>query len=160
LLSDYEGLPIALQEAMACGLVPVCLNEESGLNELIKHGENGFIVNDREEDYFLHLSKLTDNRELWKKLSIASRKTIETHYNIEQSYEKWLSLLNHISINNTKTIRVPFRIRIKDISRLPYGDDRKPSQYRKIKEQWKVIWTRLRLTFRPRARIKSILKKQ
>src|SRR5262249_4707231 len=37
LLSDSEGLPMAVLEAMACGVVPICLSVPSGALELVEH---------------------------------------------------------------------------------------------------------------------------
>ncbi|MEO7592524.1 MAG: glycosyltransferase family 4 protein, partial [Byssovorax sp.] len=51
LLSDYEGLPIALLEALACGLVPVCRRIRSGVEQLVEHGTNGFLVDDRADEF-------------------------------------------------------------------------------------------------------------
>jgi glycosyltransferase involved in cell wall biosynthesis len=44
LLSDYEGLPVALLEAMGHALVPVVTRIESGNLELVRDGESGFVV--------------------------------------------------------------------------------------------------------------------
>jgi glycosyltransferase involved in cell wall biosynthesis len=44
LLSDSEGLPLALLESMGHGVVPVVTNLEGGLTEVVKEGENGFLV--------------------------------------------------------------------------------------------------------------------
>jgi glycosyltransferase involved in cell wall biosynthesis len=44
LLSDHEGLPVALLEAMAHSLLPIVTNIESGNVQLVKDGENGFVV--------------------------------------------------------------------------------------------------------------------
>jgi glycosyltransferase involved in cell wall biosynthesis len=44
LLSDFEGLPLSLLEAMAVGCIPVVQQMQSGIPEVIKDGENGFIV--------------------------------------------------------------------------------------------------------------------
>ena len=44
LLSDYEGLPVALLEAMAHGVVPVVTRIESGNTQLVRDGENGFVL--------------------------------------------------------------------------------------------------------------------
>ncbi|WP_371821102.1 glycosyltransferase [Chloracidobacterium sp. D] len=41
LLSDYEGLPIALMEAMATGLVPICTAMRSGIGQLVVDGVTG-----------------------------------------------------------------------------------------------------------------------
>lgn len=42
--SDFEGMPNALAEAMATGLVCVSTDCRTGPKDLIKHGENGFLV--------------------------------------------------------------------------------------------------------------------
>jgi glycosyltransferase involved in cell wall biosynthesis len=44
LLSDSEGLPLALLESMGHGVVPVVTNLEGGVREVVKDGENGFLV--------------------------------------------------------------------------------------------------------------------
>jgi glycosyltransferase involved in cell wall biosynthesis len=44
LLSDYEGLPVALLEAMAHAVVPVVTEIESGNVEVVRDGESGFVV--------------------------------------------------------------------------------------------------------------------
>lgn len=44
LLSDYEGLPVALLEAMGQGVVPIVTRIESGNTQLVRNGENGFVV--------------------------------------------------------------------------------------------------------------------
>jgi glycosyltransferase involved in cell wall biosynthesis len=42
--SDFEGLPVVLLEAMSRGAVPVVTKIESGMGELVRHGENGFLL--------------------------------------------------------------------------------------------------------------------
>jgi len=42
--SDFEGLPVVLLEAMSRGCVPVVTKTESGMDELVQHGENGFLL--------------------------------------------------------------------------------------------------------------------
>jgi glycosyltransferase involved in cell wall biosynthesis len=44
LLSEYEGLPVALLEAMGHALVPVVTGTGSGNTELVRDDENGFVV--------------------------------------------------------------------------------------------------------------------
>jgi glycosyltransferase involved in cell wall biosynthesis len=44
LLSDSEGLPLALLESMGHGVVPVVTNLKSGNTEVVNEGENGFLV--------------------------------------------------------------------------------------------------------------------
>ncbi|MBP7461298.1 MAG: glycosyltransferase family 4 protein [Candidatus Delongbacteria bacterium] len=42
--SEFEGLPLALLEAMAAGCIPVVADIRSGIPELIESGTNGWIV--------------------------------------------------------------------------------------------------------------------
>ena len=44
LLSDSEGLPLALLEAMGHGVAPIVTNLEGGLTEVVQDGHNGFLV--------------------------------------------------------------------------------------------------------------------
>lgn len=42
--SAFEGLPVALLEAMACGAVPVVSDIRSGVRQVVRHAESGFLV--------------------------------------------------------------------------------------------------------------------
>ncbi len=44
LLSEFEGLPLSMLEAMSLGCIPIVWNIESGISEIIKSGANGFVV--------------------------------------------------------------------------------------------------------------------
>ena len=44
LLSEFEGLPLSMLEGMALGCVPVVVEMESGIPEVIRDGENGRIL--------------------------------------------------------------------------------------------------------------------
>ena len=75
LLSDYEGLPVSMLEAMAAGVVPICLDTRSGIREALEHGANGLIVKDRADDFFSAVKALSDPAK-WQKLSLAARETV------------------------------------------------------------------------------------
>ena len=62
LSSDYEGMPITLIEALACGCIPVG-TPVSGFNDLIKDGQNGFVAEAiSDEAYFNALKRAIDNK--------------------------------------------------------------------------------------------------
>lgn len=65
--SKYEGFPLSLTEAMGMGLPSIGFSSCSGVNQLIKHGENGFLANNSEElkDYLIDL---IENSELRQKM--------------------------------------------------------------------------------------------
>jgi colanic acid/amylovoran biosynthesis glycosyltransferase len=96
LLSDYEGLPITLMEAMGCGLVPVCTNIRSGITDLITDNVEGFLVNNRKEEFILAIKKLKENPALWKKMAEAARQKIVSEYSIENCSNKWILLLEEL----------------------------------------------------------------
>jgi colanic acid/amylovoran biosynthesis glycosyltransferase len=115
LLSDYEGLPTSLMEAMACGLVPVCLNIRSGIPELVENERTGLLVDDRDRDFSAAVYRLKNEKELWERLSKGARNKIESDYSIEKSIEKWNELfleLLHKSTTPKLPVRIPKRYRL------------------------------------------------
>lgn len=96
LLSDYEGLPIALLEAMACGCVPVCLRGRSGIPELVEDSVTGVLVNDRDSGFVSAIEHLSENSELWDRLSRAAKERASL-FSAEKSAGAWMTLLNELS---------------------------------------------------------------
>jgi colanic acid/amylovoran biosynthesis glycosyltransferase len=97
LLSDYEGMSISLMEAMACGLVPICLRTKSGSVEIIRHNENGLLVDNRGPDFLKAVYRLKNEKGLWEKLSKGARKTIEKEYSIDICADRWADFLHSLS---------------------------------------------------------------
>jgi glycosyltransferase involved in cell wall biosynthesis len=93
LLSDYEGLPIALLEAMACGLIPVCLRVRSGVGQLIEQGRTGFLVDDRGDDFVATIRAIASNAELRSRVSCGARERIVAEYSNEANASRWAALL-------------------------------------------------------------------
>ncbi len=157
LLSDYEGMPIAVMEAMSVGVVPVCYVGEGGIAELIEHGVNGFIVTDREIDYQEKLKRLQRDPELWKQMSQNAIQTIKEKYSTEITHLKWADLLHSFKNNETKEIDIPKSI-VLEGEPLLYGDIRKPNIYKRLQLKTAQFWIQFRLALRPRARLKALLK--
>jgi glycosyltransferase involved in cell wall biosynthesis len=93
LLSDYEGTPLSLIEAMSLGLVPICLETRSGIAEVISHMTNGIVIRDREQSFSDAVSYLTRNPAAWSRLSAAARQTIAERYSEEHCFARWKELL-------------------------------------------------------------------
>jgi colanic acid/amylovoran biosynthesis glycosyltransferase len=108
LLSDYEGLPISLLEAMAVGLVPICLEARSGVDEVISHLKNGILVRDRENSFSDAVSYLVSNPEVSFQLSTAARQTILERYSDERCFAQWKELLcsNRSMISSTRELKL------------------------------------------------------
>jgi glycosyltransferase involved in cell wall biosynthesis len=96
LLSDYEGLPIALMEAMACGVVPICLRIRSGIPELVEDGVTGLLVDNRGSSFVDAVRRLRVEPGLWDRLSLAARARIEAGYTSEQGAERWAEMLHQL----------------------------------------------------------------
>ncbi len=130
LLSDYEGLPIILMEAMACGLVPVCLSIRSGIPELVKDGETGLLVHDRDEDFISAIERLAEHAVLFHALSINARHFVTQHHSMEVVVKKWLSLctqLTEAALPKT-SLSIPLKIKLPPVNKRLKGiDQRKPS---------------------------------
>jgi colanic acid/amylovoran biosynthesis glycosyltransferase len=157
LMSDYEGMPIALMEAMACGVVPVCYVGEGGIDEIIEHGVNGFIVENRGKDYQDKLQILVNDRSLWEIMSKNARATIQQKYSSKITNQKWFELLNQFKGIKQKPLHIPLRIKLKG-PLLYYGDNRKPNLKDRIATCLKSNWMAFRIFVRPRTRLRELLK--
>jgi colanic acid/amylovoran biosynthesis glycosyltransferase len=92
LLSDYEGIPVALLEGMSLGLVPIVSPIESGIPELVIDGRTGYIVQDRREAFVDAVRKLKENSELWQRLSTNARIHFRDSFSQESVTARWLNL--------------------------------------------------------------------
>jgi len=68
--SAYEGFPITLVEAQKYGCIPVVMDSYLSLCDIIKNGENGFIVPNNDKKSFIEkVCLLIDNIELREKIA-------------------------------------------------------------------------------------------
>jgi colanic acid/amylovoran biosynthesis glycosyltransferase len=114
LLSDYEGMPLTVLEAMACGLVPICLRIRSGLPELIEHGRNGYLVDDRGPAVVAAVRDLVGDPCRWERMSAAARETVAAKYSLDSCASRWLDLLRRLAPAGTAVgrVRVPWILRL------------------------------------------------
>jgi glycosyltransferase involved in cell wall biosynthesis len=89
--SLYEGNPKALLEAMSVGLV-ILTTKVKGIREIVKHKENGYLVETNSDSIKKGLEELLNNDELRNKISINARKTIEENFSFEKIIEKEINL--------------------------------------------------------------------
>lgn len=95
---DQEGIPVAIMEAMAIGLVVISTNH-SGIPELVDHGKNGYLVSERDSAALAegiiylatHLEKLSFMR-------AAGREKVESNHDLkvqnDSLVEQYEQLLN------------------------------------------------------------------
>lgn len=96
LMSDFEGLSVALLEAMANGLAPVVSRIASGNSEVVRHGENGFLALPGDIDGFAQcLTMLAGDRSLLHSLQNAAWITSEA-YSVERMVGAYLHCFREI----------------------------------------------------------------
>jgi glycosyltransferase involved in cell wall biosynthesis len=94
--SRWEGMPVALLEAMACGLGCVA-TRVSGSEDIIQHNVNGFLIGT--EDYqgmSKALLALLMQPELVKEFGNNARVTIEKQYSLDHITDSYIELYRRI----------------------------------------------------------------
>lgn len=96
LLSEFEGLPITLMEAMGCGLVSICTNMRSGISDVVTNNIEGFLIDDRKHEFVEAIKKLKNDRALWHQMSQAAKQKIISSYSIGACSDQWIDLLRQL----------------------------------------------------------------
>ena len=90
--SHYEGFPMVMIEAMACGLPVVCFDFKCGPKDIINEGQNGLIVPDGDiEGLADAVVSLMKDDGVRKKMGENAKKVVET-YSEEKVMSKWMKL--------------------------------------------------------------------
>lgn len=90
--SHYEGFPMVMIEAMACGLPPVSFDFKCGPRDIIKEGENGLVVTDGDIDGLAEaMMTLMRDDELRKRMGEEAKKVVET-FSEAKVMDKWVRL--------------------------------------------------------------------
>jgi colanic acid/amylovoran biosynthesis glycosyltransferase len=142
LLSDYEGLPISILEAMACGVVPVCLNMRSGITELIENGKTGYIVDNRYAHFIKTIKELKADNLLWEQMSLNAKQLVTENFSLEISCNSYSSFFNDFKINRIQDITIPTRFKLPKINQDLSRADTRRSKFNLT--QFKLILGRLK----------------
>jgi glycosyltransferase involved in cell wall biosynthesis len=118
LMSDFEGLPIALLEAMAAGVVPVVRRIPSGIPELVENGQTGLLVSEDPGEAARALGWLADDPALWRRCSAAARDLVAERYNADGSYLHWHQLLQELDQQFRGAASSPYPIDSRSIDSL------------------------------------------
>ena len=144
LLSDYEGIPGAVMDGMSCGLVPIVLNV-NGIDELVKHRENGLIIQNREKAFQEAIRELLENIDLYKRLSNNARNTIRNNFSLEKTVLQWHELFKEVISTSDikKPMIMPDRINLPKENHLLIQHRSKLS-FRKLMYKYKRLFNALR----------------
>ncbi|MBE5828308.1 MAG: glycosyltransferase family 4 protein [Butyrivibrio sp.] len=96
--SDYEGMPNSLLEAMAMGMPVVSTDCPcGGPREVIRDGENGFLIPVGDEDALAdRICRLIEDKELARRFGENARK-IEEIASVDAIYNQWKDYLEEIT---------------------------------------------------------------
>ena len=84
---DSEGTPVAILDAMACGL-PVVSTRHYGIRDIVVEGETGLLCDEGDVDTMTaHMLKLAGDRELARKLGENGRQRVQKEYTMERHIE-------------------------------------------------------------------------
>lgn len=83
--SDFEGLPVALLEAMSMEIVPFC-TEVGGIPNVVKDTQNGVLLKSQEPEDILDVlvQKTIKERSNFEALKKNARTTVENNYSIQR----------------------------------------------------------------------------
>lgn len=94
--SRYEGFGLVLSEAMSCGLPVISYACKCGPRDIIKDGEDGFLIEFKDKPAFIDkLSLLIEDQALRTKMGEAARNNV-ARFNIENIMPKWISLFEQM----------------------------------------------------------------
>lgn len=83
--SSFEGMPISLLEAMAHGCVPIVTRIRSGVPQIVRDGENGFIVPiGAVGDFAERLTRLENDRELLAGMRKNAYQTVREEFSMSR----------------------------------------------------------------------------
>lgn len=95
--SHYEGFPMVMIEAMACGLPVVSFDYKCGPKDIIQHGINGLLVPDGDIKALANAMRKVMADEAYRRmLSQNARKVVDT-YSEEAVMKQWIRLFTSIT---------------------------------------------------------------
>ena len=95
LLSDYEGLPMSILEALSCGK-PVVASDVGGISEALAPDAGLLVPNDRDA-VLMALDRLTNDRALRARMGASARARYERCFSADSMWCRYLQLYTELS---------------------------------------------------------------
>ena len=94
--SHYEGFPMVMIEAMACGVPVVTFDYKCGPRDIIEQGRNGMIVPEGDIVGFADTLFAVMNEESWRKELAAEAEKVKDTYSEEVVMKQWIALFTSL----------------------------------------------------------------
>ena len=95
--SRYEGFPMVLIEGAANGLPMIAFDVKTGPKEIIRTGENGYLINAEDDNAMVDtIVKLMNDRQLRIKMARVSGESVQG-FRLKNILHLWKTLLNDIT---------------------------------------------------------------
>ncbi len=92
--SEFEGLPLALLEAMSCSCAVICTNA-GGIKEVIRHEQDGILTELHEWPLLIaHLNELVLNEDLRASLAASARQRVVDQFSIQRMVKELETVYN------------------------------------------------------------------
>lgn len=106
LTSEYEGFPLVLAECMSFGVIPIVYGSYSAVYDIIKHEQNGIIVQPQEEGFSSkkmskYISSLIEDDKQRDKMAVEAIHTSK-QYSLDKIYQSWENIFKSISSKNNQ----------------------------------------------------------
>ncbi|HES57795.1 MAG TPA: glycosyltransferase [Firmicutes bacterium] len=89
--SDHEGMPNVVLEAWAAG-TPVLASNVSGVNQLVRHGVDGWLVENTPGDWADAISLLSGDHKLRERLVAGGRERLKVEFSMADCAANWAGL--------------------------------------------------------------------
>ena len=94
-ITRSEGLGSGALMAMSAG-VPVIASNVGGLPEIIRHRENGLLVENRPEEIAAALNELLVDRDLGRRLGAAARQTVIDRFTVDRMVSRTIEVYRYV----------------------------------------------------------------
>ena len=95
--SSFEGLPLSLLEAMAHGCVPVVTSIRSGVPEVVRDGENGFLVPiGGIRNFADRIEQLSNDAGMLERMRRSAYETVRKQHGVEKMTASYLEVFEKI----------------------------------------------------------------
>lgn len=97
LSTHYEGMPLALIEAMAMGCACVA-TDVVGVREVIAHGQTGLLVPEGDAQALADaIAKLLAQPDWAEKMGLAARESVKAQFDLRLMHERYVQLFNQLA---------------------------------------------------------------